>query len=236
MMGSKALRTNGDSASKNGPETRLQPRPALTTTRRNRAMANRSDITPELCRQLLRYEPETGKLVWLPREPYLFSSGRYGREHQANAWNAKHAGRRADVKMNDAGYRLTSLFKRDFRSHRLIFMMHTGACDFIEIDHINGDRADNRLSNLREVSKSENARNVGVRTNNTSGVCGVYWNKAVNKWQAYIKTNGKAKYLGIFVDFEDAVKCRRAAERELGFHENHGRRFARGYGGSQCNF
>lgn len=226
-MAALSLRTNPDSATQSGPETRLQPRPALTTMRGYRTMANRADITPELCRQLLRYEPETGRLYWLPRPASMFrdspcNGGIRTAQWAADCWNAKNAGKLADS-TNRHGYRTTCLFKRQYPSHRLVIAMETGEMPPDEVDHINGDRADNRLANLRVVDKSENMRNQKLREDNSSGVCGVYWNKAANKWQAYIKIDGKVRYLGVFANIKDAAACRRKAEAEAGYHENHGK-------------
>lgn len=84
------------------------------------------------------------------------------------------------------------------------------------VDHKNGksSRNDNRKDNLRECTTSQNAMNVGLRSNNTSGVTGVYWIKSRNKWRASICLNGKNKYLGHFSDFNDAVTIRKQAEKK----------------------
>lgn len=92
-----------------------------------------------------------------------------------------------------------------------------------EIDHINGDPADNRPENLRAVSHQVNQQNQRRRADNSSGVTGVYWNKSANKWQAYIRTDGRMKYLGVFDSVDDAARVRKIAENTYGFHENHGR-------------
>lgn len=79
-------------------------------------------------------------------------------------------------------------------------------------DHIYGNTLDNRRSELRELSRQENLLNCKLSVANTSGFKGVYWSNAAQKWQAYIKVNGKSLYLGIFVKLEDAVAARVAAE------------------------
>ncbi len=84
-----------------------------------------------------------------------------------------------------------------------------------DIDHINRDRLDNRRSNLRSATRSENNANAKIRKDNTSGHKGVYWHSDRNKWTAEIAMNKKRTYLGIFVDIEDAVAARKAAEIKL---------------------
>lgn len=222
-MGLLELRTNHDSVISSGPETLRQQRPALTTTMMEHRMAIRADITPELCRQLLRYEPETGRLYFRPRSPEVFAEGLHGREHQANAWNAKCANKLADEVLTTNGYRAVRIFKRRYMAHRIIWLMRHDRWPPDQLDHIDGDRANNRLANLREVDKFGNMRNQRLRDDNTSGICGVYWSTAANKWQAYIRVDGKMRYLGVFASLEAAKVCRRKAEIDAGFHANHGK-------------
>jgi hypothetical protein len=91
-----------------------------------------------------------------------------------------------------------------------------------DIDHINGNRRDNRIANLRAVDRRENMRNARLRSNNTSGIVGVTFSRDRKKWVAQIN-DGKVRSLGRFDKFEDAVEARKAAERRAGFHPNHGR-------------
>lgn len=211
------LRTNGDSARKNGPETRRQPRPALTTTRRNRAMANRSDITPELCRQLLRYEPETGKLFWLPRPLALFSDTRSFR-----TWNSRFADAEAFINQAANGYRQGTLSGVVCLAHRVAWAIHHGAWPNGQIDHINGERDDNRMSNLRDVSRSINQRNRTRNPRNSSGANGVYLDRRRGLWVAEINIDGGRAYLGSFLDIDDARAARCKAERLHGYTLRHG--------------
>lgn len=92
--------------------------------------------------------------------------------------------------------------------HREI--MGAGADDYV--DHINGNRLDNRRSNLRICTQAENMRNQTKRSDNKSGVTGVHYCNTRKRWISQIKANGKNLVLGRFLDFQDAVSARREAE------------------------
>lgn len=95
--------------------------------------------------------------------------------------------------------------------HRLI----TDAPVGVYVDHRNGDGLDNRRSNLRHCSNSQNQQNRHQLTTNTSGYRGVTWNRASNKWQAAIKHQQESHYLGLYEHLEDAARAYDAAAREL---------------------
>ena len=110
-----------------------------------------------------------------------------------------------------------------FLAHRLAWMYMYGNFPPDEIDHINGVRDDNRIINLRAVSHAENAKNQRINSTNTSGVTGVSWNKAAQKWKAQVRQDNKTLYFGIYSNFLDAICARKSAEHILGFHPNHGK-------------
>ena len=83
------------------------------------------------------------------------------------------------------------------------------------IDHINRVKADNRIANLREATPSQNQCNRGVQSNSSSGFTGVAKTRQGDKWQAYIKLDGKRSHLGVFAKLEDALAARQSAEKEL---------------------
>lgn len=170
----------------------------------------------------LRYEPETGKLYWLERSPESFSDEGWTPQHKAANWNALFAGKEAFTCLRN-GYRAGRVFRRSVLAHRVIWAMTFGQWPDGEIDHINGDRSDNRLSNLRVVSSMENSRNSARPRRNKSGVVGVSWKKRDKKWRAYIAVASKQISLGNFDTLAEAAAARSRAERELGFHPNHGR-------------
>lgn len=90
------------------------------------------------------------------------------------------------------GYLQVSLFGKTQLVHRVIWEMHNGPIpDGMEIDHINHDRLDNRIENLRIVSRQENSVNLSKRIDNTSGIVGVSWSKRMGKWRARISVNKK---------------------------------------------
>lgn len=108
------------------------------------------------------------------------------------------------------GYIYSNSSNKRISLHRLI--MNVVDNENIEIDHIFQKREDNRKSQLRFATSAENSRNVGLRSNNTSGVTGVDWAKREQKWRARIRFNNKEIHLGLFKNFNDAVKARKDAE------------------------
>jgi len=120
------------------------------------------------------------------------------------------------------GYRVITVNGKRHKAHRLIFLFVHGRWPKYEIDHINHDRDDNRIENLREATRPENARNQSIFKTNTSGYIGVSWHKRRERWHARIRVNGKLVFLGSFTCKEEAAQARKEAERKYGFHPNHG--------------
>lgn len=106
------------------------------------------------------------------------------------------------------GYAAVRVNGREIAVHRHLISAPDGSL----VDHINRDKKDNRISNLRIADKSMNAFNCGVRRGNTSGVTGVWYRKDTNRWAAEIKLNGSKKSLGCFKEKAEAVQARHAAE------------------------
>lgn len=84
-----------------------------------------------------------------------------------------------------------------------------------EVDHQNGCTLDNRRKNLRKCNRKDNSKNLKLSKNNTSGHKGVDWSKKNNKWRARIRKDNKEINLGMFVNYEDAVKAREEAEEKI---------------------
>lgn len=113
------------------------------------------------------------------------------------------------------GYLHVTIGKSIYRVHRIIFFLHYGYDPDTHIDHIDGDRLNNRPSNLRPATDQQNAGNV-LRSfrHNTSGFRGVSRNSKTGKWHAQIKLFGKQTYLGRFDTPEEAARCYDAAARK----------------------
>lgn len=179
--------------------------------------------SPELLRKLLRYEPDTGKLFWRERTPDMFEGNKVRAELGCARWNGKNAGKQAFTANGSRGYKVGAVFGTMYLAHRVIWAIFYGHWPKDQIDHINGDRTDNRIENLRDVSLAENRKNMKIPSHNSSGIIGVHWHRAASKWTAQIKVDGCTKHLGLFEGINEAIAARKAAEVKYGFHENHGR-------------
>jgi hypothetical protein len=156
--------------------------------------------SPELLCKLLRYEPETGKLFWLPRGLSFFKDARSWKK-----WNTRYAEEEAFTKKTDKGYKTSSLLNKTVYAHRVIWAIQTGAWPENDIDHIDRNPSNNSWINLRQATKSQNKANTKSRKNTTSKYLGVNWYSRDKKWHAQITKNGKNYHLGYFNCEEDAA-------------------------------
>lgn len=166
-------------------------------------MADRRDITPELCRQLLRYEPETGTLFWRPRPVGMFHA-----EWQQRGWNTRYAGKEAFTADCGGGYRAGAIFDVKIRAHIVAWAIYYGVWPEHQVDHEDLDRRNNRIANLREATNSANMMNGSKRRDNTSGHKGVSWSKQRQKWVVTVSANKKPYHGGFHARLEDAVEAR----------------------------
>lgn len=178
--------------------------------------------SPELLRQLLSYEPETGELFWRARGVGFFSDGAKSAHHSCNAWNSRFANKAAFTSYDGNGYLHGRVLRSAYQAHRVTWAIYNGQWPEQFIDHINGIRDDNRISNLRCASVTDNNRNMRISVRNNSGYVGVFWSKVANKWGTTICDNGQPVHLGYFTDKNDAIVARKEAELKYGYHPNHG--------------
>lgn len=174
----------------------------------------------ELLNQLLEYNPQTGKLYWKKREERFFA-----RASEYTRWNNRYAGKEACNKKCDGGYLIGSIFKNLYKTHRLIWKLYYGT-EPEQIDHINGKRNDNKISNLRAATAAINAKNAARRKDNKSRITGVFWDKKSKKWRASINVNNKKICLGCYDSLDAAAIVRNCATQTYGFNKNHGREAA----------
>jgi phosphopantetheinyl transferase (holo-ACP synthase) len=178
----------------------------------------------ETLRELIQYDELTGEMFWKKRTAKHFTSSKSrSAEHMANNWNALNAGAKALSSAKGSGYLHGTIYNKKYLAHRVAFAIYTGRWPTGQIDHINGNRSDNRAINLREVTSQENSRNAAMPFDNKTGQIGVCWNKNEKKWKARIGVGGKDISLGTFADFEDAKNARKDAEKRFGFSSTHGR-------------
>lgn len=119
-------------------------------------------------------------------------------------------------------YLLINFKGKRYRAHRLAWLYVYGAFPCGQIDHINGNRIDNKISNLRDVSRGENSKNKKIYKSNSSGVSGISWDKRSRKWSVNIKNKSIGSYSCKLDAVATVIRCR----KELNFHANHGRRNA----------
>lgn len=181
-------------------------------------MTAQKELAIETLRELLSYDPDTGLLTWKYRNRKWFKN-----EGSSKSWNSRHAGKGAFTAPHNGGYKCGRIFRKAYLAHRVAYAIHYGEWPEYEIDHLNGDRSDNRLTNLRAVSSKENSRNSSKRKNNTSGFTGVSWCKQLNKWGSHIRIDRKTLWLGRFDCKLDAIAARINANKKYGFHANHGK-------------
>lgn len=157
-------------------------------------MGTSNPLTQEILKTCLKYEPDTGTFIWL--KPALRSRAKPGDE----------AG-----KIDHSGYRSIKINQKDYLGHRLAWLYAHGYWPSTAIDHINGCRSDNRISNLRLATESQNQSNRRIGRNNTSGFKGVSWSKKRKAWIARITFAGIQHQIGAFRNAEEAAAAVMAA-------------------------
>lgn len=151
-------------------------------------------LTASRLREVLNYDPETGVFRWKMRRKLRVGTIA-GTDH---------------IK----GYRSIVIDREFYLAHRLAWLYVHGEWPTEQIDHINLDKKDNRIANLRLATNAQNHANKPLQSNNTSGVKGVVWDKARSKWIAQIKVGGKNIHCGRYVDFDEACAVRAEAMQQ----------------------
>lgn len=177
-------------------------------------MAKAPNITAAQLRAILDYNPETGEFRWKQRTPEMFACGAMPSRRKCNAWNGRFAGQLAG-NIEVFGYHVIHIQHNggSYKAHRLAWLWMTGEWPEDQIDHVNGERADNRFANLREATNSQNLANSKASSRNRSGHKGVYWFAESEKWRANIRVNGRLISLGLFGNKEDAAAAYEAAAK-----------------------
>lgn len=154
------------------------------------------DLTQAYLREILKYDPETGIFTWIVDRSKAVKSGSI-----------------AGCKGKQIGYITIGIKGRVYKAHRLAWLYSYGDWPKGLIDHINGDKSDNRLTNLRDVMADGNSQNVRKpNRRNKSGFMGVIWFQ--NKWRATLSVNGKCKWLGDYTTPEEAHQVYLEAKRK----------------------
>ena len=180
-------------------------------------MANFRTIPIDELRQLLSYDAKTGCLYRLPKP----STNRFNKQY-----NTCYAGNvTGDIQAD--GYLATSVKGKRIKNHRIAWALHFNEWPDRQIDHINHIRTDNRIENLRLADDASNRKNQSPPKDNTSGMVGVSWRKDRSCYAVYINSGGKRTRLGHYVNLNDAIAARDAANQNFGFHPNHGKKLSK---------
>ena len=154
-------------------------------------------LTADILRERLYYDPETGLFTWVSKK---------------SPKSRVKVGTTAGT-IESYGYRIIKLYGKIYKAHRLAWLYMTGEWPAELIDHINGNRSDNRWGNLREATPAQNVMN--MKPVGASGAKGVCWHKKDKKWQAAIRHRGTTLYLGQFNSRDEAARVYAVAARDL---------------------
>lgn len=164
---------------------------------------SKREVTQDLLKELFDYCPDTGIFTRKVKTALSVKVGDVAGSPDAH------------------GYLQISIWNFPYKAHRLAWLWAHGEWPKGHIDHINGDKADNRLANLRDVTASQNLMNSARSKANKSGHKGVWFDQGRGKWQAYITVNQKRINLGRFTDPERAALAYRQASAI--YHGEYGR-------------
>jgi len=156
----------------------------------------KSNLTQEYLKEIISYDKVNGLISWI--KPTSI------RARKGSCATGKDSGGYLRIGINGVRYRI----------HRIVWFYIYGKWPEKFIDHINGDKTDNRIENLRDVTQMTNVQNIRkAKSDNKSGTLGV--TKIGNKWRAKINTNGKCRHIGYFDDEESAHCAYVNVKREI---------------------
>ena len=150
-------------------------------------------------KSILNYEPSTGLFTWVARRGKVKANSIAGY-------------------VDKDGYVRIGVNYKQYFAHTLAWLYVYDSWPSLEIDHKNQIKNDNRIKNLRQVTRSENSQNKQLQKNNSSGFRGVDWHKTNQKWRAKIKIKNQLYHLGYFDSIEYAAKAYQAASEKLHTH------------------
>lgn len=163
-------------------------------------MAKTETVSIDLIRRFVDYHPDTGRFFWKARTE--------GDCARFRSFNTRLSGKETGLVKNEKGYCLLRINDVAFKAHRIAYALMTGEWP-IEIDHINGERADNRWENLRNVSHRENRANTyGWRKETSSKYIGVCRQPDCDRWKAQATVDGKTHHIGLYLTEEEAAVAR----------------------------
>lgn len=193
-------------------------------------MAKTQLLTPEELGKFIRLDPISGDMFWKERtREYTLEKLGIRAANSVPQFNSDISGSPVNLNITSWGYYSFSLRGRQYSAHRAVYALHHGAWPKYQIDHVNGDRKDNRPENLRDVTRTENAQNQKKRTDNKSGYTGVRFEPVRNAWVAEIRVEGRYILLGRHKTRDIAYQIRKAASLAYGFSAEHGVRGGRSY-------
>lgn len=179
-------------------------------------MKNNNEHAYAYVAKLVSYNKDTGVFTWLKRD---------GDDQVTKSFNSNFAGKECGSD-NGKGYNCISVCidgrRINIKAHRLAWFVSHGEMPKGDIDHLDGDKFNNRIGNLRDVTKEINLRNSRMSKTNTSGVSGVCRDKETGKWKVQVRANGKQHYLGLFVDIDDAERVAKNFRSANGYTDRHG--------------
>ena len=169
---------------------------------------SRDELTQEILQEYFDYDPITGHLTWRTKK------------HSRKVI----VGNRAGSISTKNRHRVLRFMGQLYAEHRVIWLHYYGKWPQGHIDHINHDEQDNRIENLRDVTQAENNMNNSKRKDNSTGYTGVWVNKlnSRKKYMAELNLRGQRLHYSSHYTLEEAIEARKKAEKDFGFHSNHG--------------